>query len=203
MQSEQARSDSNPTVATQGSGADAGMQKQDTPVTASVDSMQFRAAMGAFATGVAVITTRDHNGSHGMAVNSLTSLSLNPCMLLFCVKHGSATGRAIRERGAFAVNLLSGAQLPLVKQFCANPEDRFAGLPALMSSCGMPLLQGSLVHICCTIADVHVSGDHDIIVGRVHSIADNAGDPLVFFRGRYGGYQAGDTSGATRQQAAG
>jgi 3-hydroxy-9,10-secoandrosta-1,3,5(10)-triene-9,17-dione monooxygenase reductase component len=155
---------------------------------ASVDPGRFRAAMGAFATGVAIITTRTAEGCHGMAVNSLTSVSLDPCLLLFCVKHGSKTGAAIRERRTFAVNLLAGDQHHLVKQFCANPEDRFAGVPMALSECGLPVLQGSLAHLCCTIEDVHVSGDHDIVVGRVHALAENGGEPLVFFRGRYGGY---------------
>jgi 3-hydroxy-9,10-secoandrosta-1,3,5(10)-triene-9,17-dione monooxygenase reductase component len=170
----------------------AGVMRQRDMATKSgqpaIDPMQFRAAMGAFATGVAIITTRTDEGCHGMAVNSLTSVSLDPCMVLFCVKHGSKTGAAIKERGAFAVNLLAGEQQHLVKQFCANPEDRFAGVPMVLSECGLPVLGGSLAHLCCTIVDIHVSGDHDIIVGRVHALAENGGDPLVFFRGRYGGY---------------
>ncbi len=167
------------------------MQQQDTTAavpSATVDPKQFRTAMGAFATGVAVVTTRTEEGCHGMAVNSLTSVSLDPCMLLFCVKHGSKTGAAIKERGAFAVNLLAGDQHHLINQFCGNPDDRFAGVPMVMSECGLPVLGGSLAHLCCTIADIHVSGDHDIVVGRVHALAENGGDPLVFFRGRYGGY---------------
>ena len=100
-----------------------------------------------------------------MAVNSLTSVSLDPCLLLFCVARSSATGAAIKARGAFAVNLLAGEQKNLVKQFCSNPHDRFAGVPMRLSACGMPLLPGSLAHFCCVVEAVHESGDHDIIVG--------------------------------------
>ena len=156
----------------------------------SVDPGKFRAAIGAFATGVAVISTRNSDGCHGMAVNSLTSVSLDPCLILFCVKRTSATGKAIKAQGEFAVNLLGDHQQHLIKQFCANPNDRFAGVPVRMSDCGMPLLAGSLAHMCCAVETVHESGDHDIVIGRVRSIEDNAGDPLVFFRGGYGGYHA-------------
>lgn len=171
-----------------------------TPVT--IDPKKFRTAMGAFATGVAIITTQNEDGCHGMAVNSLTSVSLDPCSVLFCVKHGSKTGAAIKERGSFAVNLLSGEQQHLVKQFCANPEDRFAGVPMVMSECGLPVLSGSLAHLCCTITDIHVSGDHDIVVGRVHALGEHGGDPLVFFRGAYGGYHKPENSPAEVRRTA-
>jgi 3-hydroxy-9,10-secoandrosta-1,3,5(10)-triene-9,17-dione monooxygenase reductase component len=154
----------------------------------AVDPKQFRAAMGAFATGVAIVTTQHEGRRYGMAVNSLTSVSLDPCLLLICTKRGSETAAAIRTRGEFAVNLLANDQHHLVKQFCGNPDDRFTGLSPLDSECGMPLVPGSIVHMCCTIQDVHVSGDHEIVIGRVHSIADNAGEPLLFFRGSYGHY---------------
>lgn len=183
----------------------ASMNREETAAGAGapVDPMKFRAAMGAFATGVAIITTRTDESSHGMAVNSLTSVSLDPCMVLFCVKHGSKTGAAVRERGAFAVNLLSRDQHHLVKQFCANPEDRFAGVPMVLSECGLPVLGGSLAHLCCTIVDVHVSGDHDIVVGRVHALGEQGGDPLVFFRGRYGDYHAHPPGEPSGQRMAG
>ena len=155
-----------------------------------VDPKKFRAAMSAFATGVAIVTTHGDGRPHGMAVNSLTSVSLDPCLLLFCVKRGSETGAAIRRRGSFAVHLLSGQQQHLVKQFCGNAGDRFADIDLAYSDCGLPILPDCLAHLCCTIVDVHASGDHDIIVGRVHALAENAGEPLVFFRGGYGGYRA-------------
>jgi 3-hydroxy-9,10-secoandrosta-1,3,5(10)-triene-9,17-dione monooxygenase reductase component len=158
--------------------------------------------MGSFATGVAIITTRTDERCHGMAVNSLTSVSLDPCTLLFCVKRGSATGTAILERGSFAVNLLAGEQQHLVKQFCANPDDRFAGVPMKLSECGLPLLPGSLAHMCCTITQVHQEGDHHIVIGRVHDLEDNLGDPLVFFRGGYGGYQTVLRADAAARKAA-
>src|SRR5438045_3484155 len=90
----------------------------DAPAVPTVDPKKFRAAMGAFATGVAIVTTAQNDRRYGMAVNSLTSVSLDPALLLFCVKRDSDTGAVIRARGAFAVNLLNGDQQPLVKQFC-------------------------------------------------------------------------------------
>jgi 3-hydroxy-9,10-secoandrosta-1,3,5(10)-triene-9,17-dione monooxygenase reductase component len=166
-----------------------------------VDPAKFRAAMGAFATGVAIVTTRIEGQSYGMAVNSLTSVSLDPCLLLVCTRRGSETGAAIRARGVFAVNLLAGEQHHLVKQFCGNPGDRFKDIAPTLSACGMPLLPDCLAHVCCAIDAVHDSGDHEIVIGRVTSIAENAGEPLVFFRGAYGGYQALTPEPALRRVA--
>lgn len=172
------------------------------PTAPAIDAKKFRSAMGAFATGVAIVTTRTDEGCHGMAVNSLTALSLDPCQLLFCVGHGSATGAVIKARGAFAVNLLAREQQHLAKQFCGNPNDRFAGVPMALSACGLPVLSGALAHLCCTIADVHRSGDHDIVIGNVHALTEASGDPLVFFRGAYGGYQPMMRTDSTAKQMA-
>lgn len=163
--------------------------RADPVPTLPVDTARFRAAIGAFATGVAIVTTRLDGRPYGMAVNSLTSVSLDPCLLLICVKRGSDTGAAIRRRGAFAVNLLAGEQQHLVKQFCGDPGDRFNNIALAHSACGMPLLPECLAHVCCDIDNVHDSGDHEIVIGQVTSIAENSGEPLVFFRGGFGSYQ--------------
>jgi 3-hydroxy-9,10-secoandrosta-1,3,5(10)-triene-9,17-dione monooxygenase reductase component len=129
-------------------------------------------------------------------------VSLDPCLLLFCANRGSATAAGVKTRGAFAVNLLADEQHHLVKQFCGNLGDRFMGVPMVLSGCGLPLISGSLAHLCCTVADIHESGDHEIIVGRVHALGERVGDPLVFFRGGYGCYQAMSRSRLPEREAA-
>lgn len=164
----------------------------------AIDPKKFRSVMGAFATGVAIVTSRLDEHYVGMAVNSLTAVSLDPCLLLFCANRGSSTASSIKARGAFAVNMLADDQHHLVKQFCGNPQDRFMGVSMVLSECGLPVISGSLAHLCCTVADLHTSGDHEIVIGRVHALGEGAGDPLVFFRGDYGCYQAmvrNDTAG--------
>lgn len=82
--------------------------------------------------GNALAKVAEQGRCHGMAVNSLTSVSLDPCTLLFCVNHNSLTGAAIKKRGTFAVNMLANDQHRLVRQFCANPNDRFANVPSVL-----------------------------------------------------------------------
>lgn len=150
---------------------------------------RFRATMGNFATGVAVVTTAARGELHGMTVNSLTSVSLDPCMLLVCPRRGSTTGQAIRETGRFAVNLLEQSQRHVSSRFIGRLEDRFEGLELTFSPEGLPLLPGCLAHICCRVHDIHCAGDHDIILGEVDAMEEVGGDPLVFFRGGFGAFQ--------------
>lgn len=149
---------------------------------------RFRATMGNFATGVAVITTAARGELHGMTVNSLTSVSLDPCLLLVCPRRGSATGQAIRETGRFAVNLLERSQRQISSRFIGRFDDRFSGLDLTFAE-GLPLLPGCLAHLCCRVHDIHAGGDHDIILGEVEAMEETGGDPLVFFRGSFGAFQ--------------
>jgi len=154
------------------------------PVTPS----RFRAAMGAFATGVAVVTTEWQGTRQGMTVNSLTSVSLAPCLLLVCLRKGSATGAAIQASGAFAVNLLTEGQEALARRFVGPLGDRFMGLPPTRCNLGQPLLPECLAHLSCRLHAIHPGGDHDILMGEVTSCTALEGAPLVFYRGRFGRY---------------
>lgn len=157
-----------------------------------LDPRHFRNVIGAFATGVAIVTTAHEGTLHGMTVNSLTSVSLDPCMLLVCPRRGSATGEAIRQRGAFAVNILSADQRDLSHRFVsAALAERFTDIDVELSPDGLPLLPGAIAQICCRVADIHPAGDHDIVVGAVLSCADAAGHPLVFHKGAFGEFRTG------------
>jgi 3-hydroxy-9,10-secoandrosta-1,3,5(10)-triene-9,17-dione monooxygenase reductase component len=157
--------------------------------TGPLDPRRFRAVIGAFATGVAVITTEANGEYHGMTVNSLTSVSLDPCMLLICLRLGSTTGQAIRKRGEFTVNILADHQRELLHHFVnTRVADRFADLDVEFSPGGMPLLPGAIAHLCCRVAAIHPGGDHDIIVGEVLTCRDRDGHPLVFHKGTFGAF---------------
>ena len=125
----------------------------------------------------------------GATVNSLTSVSLKPCMLLFCVSDGSATGMAIRNSGRFSVNILGQHQSDLSARFTQAAKDRFADLALDFDADGLPLLRGAAAQLCCRVAAIHKGGDHDIILGDVLSGEDIACHPLVFHRGAYGSFQ--------------
>src|SRR5437870_4016487 len=91
----------------------------------TIDSTRFRSVMGTFPTGVAIIATEWNGELFGATINSLTSVSLQPCMLLFCTNEGSATGMAIRKRGFFSVNILGQHQSDLSARFTGKHKNRF------------------------------------------------------------------------------
>ncbi len=155
----------------------------------AIDPKRFRSLMGTFATGVAVVTTAWNGELFGATINSLTSVSLEPCMLLFCTSEGSATGTAIRQRGLFSVNILGQHQSDLSARFTRELKNRFENLAIAFSADGLPLLRGAAAQLCCNVAAIHRAGDHDIILGEVFSGDEIACNPLVFHKGAYGSFQ--------------
>jgi 3-hydroxy-9,10-secoandrosta-1,3,5(10)-triene-9,17-dione monooxygenase reductase component len=160
----------------------------------AMDPSHFRKAMASFATGVAVVTTVWDGKYHGMTVSSLTSVSLDPCMLLICPDHASLTGLAIRKRGQFAVNVLGDHQRELSTRFVGDHSERFRDVGLAIGESGVPLLKGALAHFCCQVSAIHPGGDHDIVVGEVVSCSATAGEPLVLFRGEFRNPAAASTA---------
>ena len=109
----------------------------------AIDPKRFRSVMGTFPTGVAIIGTAWQGALFGATVNSLTSVSLAPCLLLFCTSEGSATGTAIRKRGLFSVNILAAHQSDLSVRFTGKQNSRFEDIALAFSSDGLPLLEGA------------------------------------------------------------
>lgn len=146
----------------------------------------FRQVMGSFATGVAVITTSVDGEPSGMTVNSLTSVSLDPMIVLVCVVKGSRTAAAIRQRGRFAINLLSAEQEETSRRFVSKDAQRFESLEdGLELEQEMPLLPGRLAHLVCDVHLVQEVGDHEVIYGRVLDCHADEGQPLLYWRGAY------------------
>jgi flavin reductase (DIM6/NTAB) family NADH-FMN oxidoreductase RutF len=146
--------------------------------------------MGGFATGVAVVTTEYDGVPSGMSVNSLTSVSLDPPLLLVSLLRDARTTGAVRGRGAFAVSLLGRRQESVAGRFATRGGARFDGLHVHRTPGGLPCVPGSLGRLDCEVAEVHDGGDHVIVVGRVTHCEPGDGAPLVFFRGRY--HELGD-----------
>ncbi|MGW4210840.1 flavin reductase family protein [Lentzea sp. NPDC004789] len=152
----------------------------------NIDSRQLRDVLGHFATGVAVVTSAGESGHVGMTVNSFTSVSLSPPLVLVCAKHGSATGQDIERTGTFAVNVLCREQEALSQQFCGPADRRFDGLPVRCGVSGAPILRSALAYLDCGLEQTIDLGDHRVLVGRVLDAGASAGEePLVFFRGEY------------------
>ncbi|MFC5141297.1 flavin reductase family protein [Actinomycetospora rhizophila] len=153
---------------------------------APVDTRAMRAAMGGFATGVAVVTTRHDGVPHGMTVNSLTSVSLDPPLLLVCLTTGARTTDAVLSAGRFVVNVLAARQEHIALRFARRGEEHFAGLDVSRSGPhDLPVVPGALVHAECAVDRSTTAGDHVVVFGRVDSLCRTDATPLAFHGGRF------------------
>jgi flavin reductase (DIM6/NTAB) family NADH-FMN oxidoreductase RutF len=152
----------------------------------AVGKNEFRSALGHFASGVTVVTTRGDDGStHGITVSAFTSLSLEPPLVLICVDKRASIHDRLGEGGAFAVNVLAEDQERVSRRFAAKDEDRFDGIGYAEGVTGSPLLDGALVQIECKVVHAYPGGDHTIFVGEVEATRVSEGKPLTYFRGGY------------------
>jgi flavin reductase (DIM6/NTAB) family NADH-FMN oxidoreductase RutF len=158
-------------------------------LTPMISAKDFRHAMGHFATGVTVVTSVDEAGEPvGTTANAVSSLSLDPPLVLVCFDRSSLTLQAVRTHGAFAVNVLAEPQQHLSANFArrglAAAWDEVRHRPG---PTGSPRLHGVLAALECTVEHYLPGGDHEIVVGRVRDVETCDGDaaPLVFWRGGY------------------
>lgn len=151
------------------------------------DSRTLRDALGCFATGVTVVTCVDEHGSPaGLTVNSFTSVSLDPPLILVCVHKQTAAAGALTAAPFFAINVLQTGQQPASITFSTRVEDRFGSTPWSQGEAGAPILADSLGVFECERFAVYDGGDHHILVGQVVKASFDASlDPLLYFRGRY------------------
>jgi len=159
--------------------------KNNSGTEPALDKNMFRSAMSAFATGVAIVTTQYEGELHGMTINSMTSVSLDPCQLLFCANHGSTTGQAIKARGLFAVHIMAESQKKIAQTFARYQPDRFATCSYHLHEHDLPIFDQALAVMICQTDQIISSGDHEIFIGNVISCLTHAGDPLVYFASRY------------------
>ena len=151
------------------------------------DPRTLRDALGCFATGVTVVTCLDEAGRPaGLTVNSFTSVSLDPPLLLVCIHRQATSAGALTAAPCFAVNVLQTGQRPQSITFAARVNDRFGEAPWSCGEAGAPILEESLGVFECERFAVYDGGDHHILVGRVVKASfDSSMDPLLYFRGRY------------------
>ncbi|WP_037410063.1 flavin reductase family protein [Candidatus Solirubrobacter pratensis] len=148
---------------------------------------RFRAVMGHFATGVTVVTATSANGPVGMTANAVCSLSLDPLLLLVCFDNGARTLPVVAEGERFGVNVLAKGQEPLARLFASKaPEDqKFAEVPHSVHD-GIPVIEGVLAWVGCTLQELIPGGDHTIGIGTVTAAEAGTGEPLIWYRGGYG-----------------
>jgi len=155
----------------------------------AVSSEEYRQALSRWATGVTVVTARHGERIHGMTVSAFTAVSLDPPLVLICAELASHTLPVIAEGGVFAVNVLSREQFELSNKFASKRYEwqRFDGLELDIGATGAPLLRGVVVNIDCRVVAAHPHGDHVVYVGSVEEVRHFDREPLLYFRGTYGG----------------
>ena len=147
----------------------------------------FRRVLGHFATGVTIITTTDgEKRPTGLTVSAFCSVSLDPPQILVCIDHKSQSYPALRDGDRFAVNILSSEHESVSRRFATTRLDKFEGVPFTPGVLGVPLIDGALAQLECRTVSRHVEGDHTILVGRVEEAHNAAGEPLLYYRGKYG-----------------
>jgi flavin reductase (DIM6/NTAB) family NADH-FMN oxidoreductase RutF/DNA-binding GntR family transcriptional regulator len=151
-----------------------------------VDGSVFRHVVGHFASGVSIVTTHHDGRDYGMTVSAVTSLSLEPPMMLVCLNRAVPTEAAVRESGFFCVNILDDRQGPLAGHFARPAPDKFAGLAHDRGPGGAPTLPDALATIACQVEHCVPAGTHTVFLGRVLDAAARDGMPLTYFRGGFG-----------------
>jgi flavin reductase (DIM6/NTAB) family NADH-FMN oxidoreductase RutF len=151
-----------------------------------VSSDDFRRACGRFATGVAIAGAMDAKGvPHGLTVNSFSSVSLDPPLILICLGHAIAAIDVFREARHFGLSVLRANQRALSERFAAPMDNRFDSLAWRKGKAGSPLLDDVLAQIECATVRRFSAGDHDIFIGEMTSAAVDQGEPLIYFASEY------------------
>ena len=156
-----------------------------------LEARDFRAALGCFATGVTVITARGAGGHRvGLTVNSFSSVSLDPPLVLWNLSIHAPSLPVFREAGHFAVNVLSAGQRDIAEHFSRRADDKFTGATIAMRDGlgGAPVLDGVAAVFECRNAERYYGGDHIIFLGEVEGYEFSENAPLIFCRGEYGAF---------------
>lgn len=143
--------------------------------------------MSHFSTGVAILTRCDADGQpHGMTINSLTSASLEPPLLLFCLNKYSQTAHSFTEAPSFVVNILSSSQESLARSFAARDLKDWTEVEWRVSALGNPIFEGIVAALECKPKALHAAGDHHILIAEAQHLEIGAHDqPLVFYKSHF------------------
>jgi flavin reductase (DIM6/NTAB) family NADH-FMN oxidoreductase RutF len=156
----------------------------------SFTAKEFRSAVGTFATGVTVVTTRGNEHAYGMTANAFSSVSLDPPLVLVCVISPSEGCDQIAANGCFTVNILHANQEPISRYFASRDRprgrDAFSEVGYRIGASGSPIIDGAAGYLDCRLHSTHETGDHIIFIGEVLELGSSPdAEPLVFHGGRY------------------
>src|SRR5579871_2354289 len=159
--------------------------------SASLDSRQFRNALGRFASGVAVVTTQHEGRPHGMTANAFVSVSLNPPLVLVSLGNLSSMHRILPGGGRYGISVLAEDQEKLSNHFAGRTvEDLHI---RFITRHGIPLLDGAVAYFVVQIVEIHPAGDHSLFIGRVENFESRDDKPLLFYAGQYQRLHPGKT----------
>jgi flavin reductase (DIM6/NTAB) family NADH-FMN oxidoreductase RutF len=144
--------------------------------------------MGRFLTGVAVVTTKSGDEVHGMTINSLTSISLEPPILMVSLNFGARTTDAILESGRFAISILGAKQEAIARRFATRGGEHFEGGEFDYTASGMPVVKDALSQADCKVVNQYEIGDHQVFFGEVTTCRDRNGSGLAFNAGKFGSF---------------
>ena len=152
-----------------------------------IDAVALREVMQRYPTGVTVVATAGDDGAPcGLTVNSFTSVSLEPPLVLVCIDQASSSHDRLVEASSFAVSVLSRGQEQLARRFAVEPSpSRFDRVEWVQCPTGDPVLEGAAAWLACALHAVHAGGDHSILVGRVEALGTGGPEALAFYRGRF------------------
>jgi flavin reductase (DIM6/NTAB) family NADH-FMN oxidoreductase RutF len=161
---------------------------------APVDAGLYRRACAQFTTGITVVTVRDRNGHpHGITMNSFSSVSLDPPLVLVSIDLRNAILGHFLSSAVFAINILAEHQERLSRRFSSPAENRFHDVDWHPAPSGTPLLDGALAHLECSMVRTFETGDHALLIGEVKQAAFSEGvKPLVYFNSEYRNLDSGD-----------
>jgi 3-hydroxy-9,10-secoandrosta-1,3,5(10)-triene-9,17-dione monooxygenase reductase component len=150
------------------------------------DPQRFRQALGHFATGVTVIAGLDGTEPVGFACQAFAALSLDPPLVLCCPAKTSVSWQRLARTGRFCASVLASEQRELARRFGVSGPDKFGGVGWSPDPGGLPILAGVLTWASCVVEAVQEAGDHYVVIARVLWLGDStAGNPLLFYRGRF------------------
>lgn len=152
----------------------------------SIDQRELRDVLGAFVTGVTIITTTDGAGlPYGVTVNSFASVSLDPPLVLWSQGLKAHSFPVFRDAQRFVVNILAKDQVELSRRFSSPLADRFRGVAYHAGRGGLPVLDGCLATLECVKVNTYPGGDHLVHLGQIEQFQRSARRPLAFMGGRY------------------
>jgi flavin reductase (DIM6/NTAB) family NADH-FMN oxidoreductase RutF len=152
----------------------------------TIDTKELRRALGAFTTGVAVVTTISDLGKrHGVTVNSFSSVSLDPPLVLWSQAVTAKSHSAFKESNRFAVNIMADDQIHISNHFAKSAEEKFTDLPCREGLGGVPIIEGAAAYLECVKVAEYPGGDHVIFIGRVENFYRSPRRALAFGEGKY------------------